>query len=415
MTTPRLAPADDDAPRVGQRALARGVTATWWYTFSGVVFLGIVSMSQWLLWLPVRFDDVAWRLVLTSGAAALALCGLVVLLHAYRLDALGARDEGGLRLPPRDLIGLGTTAAAAVLLGVAMGSWLAGVGIVALALGVRPWPPHVRWRVILALTAVLGALWAAETHWWTTPTTSSPVFFVPAFFATLLPFAVTSSLWWWDIVLELDRARRAESLLAATRERLRLANDVHDLQGHHLQVIALQLELSQRLMDRDPEAAASEIARARAAVDDARQGTRDLATAFRGVPLPDELENAADLLRSAGLDVQARMEADAADAPADVLGPIVRESVTNVLKHGDGRWARLSLERSGDHWVYRIVNDDAEAGGVAWGSGVGVMTERARAAGGEAYVRREAETFELTVSLPAATVRRPRAQLQGSA
>jgi two-component system sensor histidine kinase DesK len=65
-----------------------------------------------------------------------------------------------------------------------------------------------------------------------------------------------------------------------------------------------------------------------------RQGTRDLTAALRGVPLPDEFENAGDLLRSAGLDVYAELQAGAGDAPAGVLRPIVRETVTNVLQHG---------------------------------------------------------------------------------
>ncbi len=146
-----------------------------------------------------------------------------------------------------------------------------------------------------------------------------------------------TSLWWWDIVRELDRARRAEGRLAAAQERLRLAGDLHDLQGHHLQVIALQLELAEKMMPRDPDAAIDQVRAARASVDDARRGTRDLAARFRGVPLPDELANAADVLRAAGLTVDLLLvDTAAVHAPADVLGPVVRESTTNVLKHGGG-------------------------------------------------------------------------------
>ncbi|MFI7610997.1 histidine kinase [Nonomuraea terrae] len=100
-----------------------------------------------------------------------------------------------------------------------------------------------------------------------------------------------SSLWWWDGLVTLDRARASEAKLAATQERLRLATDVHDLQEHHLQVIALQLELAERLMPRAPEAGMEQLRAARASVDDARQGTRDLATRFRAAPLSDELAN----------------------------------------------------------------------------------------------------------------------------
>jgi two-component system sensor histidine kinase DesK len=399
----RSAPSPQDAPRVGERALARSVTATWWYTFGGIVFFGLVSSFQWLLWIVLRSgrDDLGWRLALGGLAAVLALAGVAILLRGYRPRVLDDRGDSAVRLSPVELMGLGAVVVAGVLLGVATGSWLAGTTVLAFAVSIRPWLPGIRWRVILALTVAIVAVWIAEGTWSGLPRDELGSFFVPALFSALLPLVSASSLWWWDIVVELDRARHAESLLAATRERLRLANDVHDLQGHHLQVIALQLELAQRLMTRgDAVAAATEIARAQSAVDDARQGTRDLASAFRGVPLPDEFENAADLLRSAGLDVQAHLDPDAATAPADLLGPIVRESVTNVLKHGDGRWARLSLERDAYRWIYRIANDDTGPDDVGFGSGLSGMTERAHAVGGDIQVRRESDTFELSVSLP---------------
>ncbi len=62
-----------------------------------------------------------------------------------------------------------------------------------------------------------------------------------------------------------------------------MATDVHDLQGHHLQVVALQLELAERLLPDDPEAGMQQLHAARISVDEARQGTRDLAMRFRSV------------------------------------------------------------------------------------------------------------------------------------
>ena len=141
------------------------------------------------------------------------------------------------------------------------------------------------------------------------------------------------------MLVTVDRARASESRLAATQERLRVATDVHDLQGHHLQVIALQLELAERLMGIDPDAALEQLQAARVSVDEARQGTRDLATRFRSVPLGDEVANARDLLAAAGLDVEADIAPDADDAPSSALGPVIRETTTNVLRHGAGRRA----------------------------------------------------------------------------
>jgi two-component system sensor histidine kinase DesK len=47
--------------------------------------------------------------------------------------------------------------------------------------------------------------------------------------------------------------------LAATAERERIGRDLHDLLGHTLSLITLKLELSRKLLDRDPEAARREL------------------------------------------------------------------------------------------------------------------------------------------------------------
>lgn len=155
------------------------------------------------------------------------------------------------------------------------------------------------------------------------------------------------------------------------------------------------------MIARDPDAAADQIRLARNSVDEAREGTRALAGRFRGVPLPDELANAADLLRAAGLEVELDISDDAADAPADVLGPVVRECTTNVLKHGGGRWARLGLRRGGDTWVLSVANDPGPGSAVGAGAGLAGIAHRIGAVGGGVTHTRDDERFEVVVTVPA--------------
>jgi two-component system sensor histidine kinase DesK len=248
--------------------------------------------------------------------------------------------------------------------------------------------------IVLAVAAVLEQTRAAPD--------ASAALSTLLLFATLLPLTVVSALWWWDIVRELDRARAAEGRLAAAQERLLLAGDVHDLQGHHLQVIALQLELAERLLGSDPEAALEQLRAAQRSVDGARTGTRELATRFRSVPLVDELANAADLLRSAGLRVELEVDPAAAHAPAETLGPVVRETTTNILKHGGGSSARLRLAREQDEWRFEAVNDLAPDAEDADGTGSGVlgMAERVERAGGTLRAGAVRRSFELDARLP---------------
>jgi two-component system sensor histidine kinase DesK len=76
--------------------------------------------------------------------------------------------------------------------------------------------------------------------------------------------------------------------------------------------------------------------------------------------------------------------------------------VTNVLKHGAGRRARISLRREGGMWRYAIANDrDPAAPGTraSRGTGVAAMRDRIAALGGTVEVRADDE-FVLTVAVP---------------
>jgi two-component system sensor histidine kinase DesK len=155
-------------------------------------------------------------------------------------------------------------------------------------------------------------------------------------------------------------------------------------------------------MERDPAAALEQLRLARGSVDDARQGTRDLATQFRTVPLADEVANARDLLSAAGLEVDTAIAADTDQAPADALGPVIRETTTNVLRHGAGRRARLSLSRVAEGWRFEIVNDaETAAPGDRIGSGIDGVRRRITEAGGTLEIREAEGEFGVIVTVPA--------------
>jgi two-component system sensor histidine kinase DesK len=385
--------AETAAQRRGRLRLTRGITATWWYTVSAVVFLELMIVLVWAAALAEAGRGL-------PAVAAVGLGGLVwwgatfLLLHEYR-----QRDEEEpFAHGPRIVVPLLIAACFGVLAGVVSGLWLMAVLPVVQTLMLLNWPPGIRLRAVIAATALLAVLWFVDSRvgvpgegssWW-----------VLGVFSVALPGMTVLTLWWWDVLMTVNSARASEARLAATQERLRVATDVHDLQGHHLQVIALQLELAERLMADDPDAALTHLRAARKSVDDARQGTRDLALRFRSVPLTDEIENAADLLRAAGTSVQVSVDAGADRAPASVLGPVIRETTTNVLRHGGGRWARLSLMREPDVWRYEIENDAVEASPSRDGAGLEGIGRRVEDGGGTVEVRRDARSFAVIARVP---------------
>jgi len=374
---------------------ARDVRVTWWYTAASVMVLHVFAILMWAFVVVLRGTPLDIVLALVGAAGSVA-SGVLLLVH-YRREPFDDGDDSARRsVWPLVLLGI----ASAVLLGVGTGSLLVVAALVAQALCTVRWRGGIRVRLVALMLVVVIAVWVIEAM------RSSPdgyltlTFALPLFVTMLAPLTATS-LWWWDIVRELDRARRAEGRLAAAQERLRLAGDLHDLQGHHLQVIALQLELAEKMMGRDPEAAVEQVRAARASVDEARRGTRDLAARFRGVPLPDELANAADLLRAAGLTVDLLVDTEAGRAPADVLGPVVRETTTNVLKHGGGVSASLSLSRHEGSWVLVVENDSRGAASpVGDGAGLSGIAERVGLVGGTMDATRLGDRFRITVRVP---------------
>lgn len=224
-----------------------------------------------------------------------------------------------------------------------------------------------------------------------------------AIWALMSPALFVASIWWWDIVLRLDDSRRTSGELAVTKERLRFAADLHDIQGHHLQVIALKTELAGRLLDVDPAAARIHIAEAQQLARTALEDTRALVHGYRTVSLAAEAANAAEVLRAAGIECSVDVDAKALPPEERALfGLVIREATTNILRHSEATTVTLRLARSGVGSVLTVLNDgvcdgnDARTGG----SGIDGLSRRFETVGGGIEARREGSSFRLTARTP---------------
>lgn len=219
----------------------------------------------------------------------------------------------------------------------------------------------------------------------------------------LLTFMPLSAVWVLRVVLRLEDARRIASELAVATERLRFATDLHDIQGHHLQVIALKGELAERrLLADQPGLAAQELADIRAIAQTALEDTRAVVNDYRTVTVAVEARNAAAVLRSAGIACEARI--DAPDLPVEmgaVFAVAIREAATNILRHSRATEASLELIRSTPD-EYRLTITNNGAGPLrAGGTGILGITERAATWSGRVDTRRGDDTFTLVVRIPA--------------
>ena len=150
--------------------------------------------------------------------------------------------------------------------------------------------------------------------------------------ALFLVFTVQSTLWLFGVVTELDRARATEAALAVAEERLRFSRDVHDVLGRRLSTIAVQAELAATLTTRGDERGPEQMLLVRETAHEALREARELARGYRPLDLDTEVDGAVSLLRSAGVSASADL-ADLPEAWHEPMARVIREAVTNVLRH----------------------------------------------------------------------------------
>lgn len=185
-------------------------------------------------------------------------------------------------------------------------------------------------------------------------------------------------------------AAQAEEL-ATTRERNRVARDIHDGLGHHLTVVAMQVQAARAILAGDPERADAVLAQAQeqagAALAEVRRSVAALREPRETPPLPDALaELVADSSASGvatSLEIRGEQRLLAAPATESVFRT-AQEGLTNVRKHAGAATARLVLDYRDTGCVRLEVHDDGcgtpppEAGGF----GLLGLRERAGRLGG---------------------------------
>ncbi len=203
-----------------------------------------------------------------------------------------------------------------------------------------------------------------------------------------------------------DQAEQAEEL-ATTRERNRVAREIHDGVGHYLTVINVQLEAARAICEKDPAKAAAALDKAtrlsREALDDVRRSVGTLRTDAEKPPLTDAIRA---LTADPSLPVDFKVSGDPrplSAATEHALYRAAQEGLTNVRKHAHAQRATLELDFSDTARIRLHVADNGQ-GATASADGFGLrgMRERVGLLGGlvKAGPRPEGG-FALTVEVPA--------------
>jgi two-component system sensor histidine kinase DesK len=217
------------------------------------------------------------------------------------------------------------------------------------------------------------------------------------------------------LIYELRTTRQQLADSAVAEERLRFARDLHDLLGHTLSLIVVKAEVVRRLAERDPAAAAAQAADIEEVGRRALAEIREAVSGYREAGLTAELSRARSALAAAGVEAFVRRTADSLPGPADtLLAWVVREAVTNVVRHASAHECEIALHKDNDV-VTLTVSDDGHGAAASFGNGLTGLAERLSAVGGTLDAGpREGGGFRLTATVPVTAVVEPAPLRSGS-
>ncbi len=238
---------------------------------------------------------------------------------------------------------------------------------------------------LLAINLPLGAMLAQRWGW--TEMLSGMLAYAgfQAFAALTLSYAKRAEL-------ARDQAQRINAELLATRrlllesargeERLRLSRELHDVVGHKLTALKLQL----RLQARQAGAEAASIAECQRLADEVLNDVRGVVSTLRqhdGIDLQQALAALVPALPHPQVRLALAPAARAAGlAQAQALLRCAQEGLTNALRHSGATHIAIRLDSAGDG-IALVVEDDGHARQAPLpGNGLRGMRERLEALGG---------------------------------
>ena len=346
--------------RWGPTALSEHIDRNRARSWQRWVFPGI-----WLFYLTQTATGVA-----TNSHGAAAALGYVVLVGFGALYLWTLAMNG---VTQRRKYGIGVAAMCAL---VVVEAYLAHqdatamcvyIGVVCISgLGRWGWPAMGGLTVLAVFGPALVPSWHASIQWDMAITMGAVGLAMFGFFAILRSNR------------ELSAARSEVARLAAENERSRIARDLHDLLGHSLTTITVKAGLARRLMERDPQRAAQEIGEVEELTRSTLADVRAAVAGYREITLAGELSTAQEVLRAAGIEPHTPRAIDIVPAEhRELFAWVVREGVTNVMRHSRARVCTISV---GANWL-EIV-DDGRGGSDPSGTGLRGLRERVDAAGG---------------------------------
>jgi len=189
---------------------------------------------------------------------------------------------------------------------------------------------------------------------------------------------------------------------ARDQERLRLSRELHDVAGHKLTALKLNLRA---LQQQHSGGVADEIAQCTQLADELLGDLRGVVRQMRsddGIDLARALNSLAAPFRKpqVQIDLDPELRVESLDL-AQTLVRVVQEGITNAVRHAEAERVVVSLRRNGDRLHLRIADDGRARAPIRAGHGLTGMRERIDEQGGELTIEHASPGTTLNVVLPA--------------
>ncbi|MHC5263393.1 sensor histidine kinase [Streptomyces sp. UC4497] len=287
---------------------------------------------------------------------------------------------------------LAMTVVTCALAGLYGGSWVAFFPLLGLAAGAAMRGRHLA-KVAIVLSCLGGAVAGAQS-----PSAGATVGY-GTFLSTMVTAAILSL---GETVRELRATREELARNAVAEERLRFSRDLHDLLGHTLSVIVVKSEAARRVAPRDIDAALDQVSDIEAVGRQALTEIREAVSGYREGSLAMELDRARSALTAAAIEPVVRQSGPPLSARTEaLLGWVVREAVTNAIRHSAATTCTIAVEGTDDVVRLRVTDNGAGPAPGVGGTGLKGLTERLAAAGGSLEAGESpAGGFEVRAQLP---------------
>ena len=186
-------------------------------------------------------------------------------------------------------------------------------------------------------------------------------------------------------------ASRKRLVEAAQLERRRLERNLHDGAQQRLVGLSMTLQLAERRLERDPEAARDALARANAELSEALEELRELARGLHPAVLTDHGLQAALGALAARAPLPVELSVDLGHRPAEPVEAaayfVVAEALTNVARYASARTASVIVRRETDDVLVEVIDDGSGGANSSAGTGLRGLIDRVEALGGRLEVQ----------------------------